>query len=96
MLLSLLTTLSACVHQNSPEFQEVREVEVTSTYEKCPAPDSPELKPILEEQHIGSRDNVNRVISNTVENQAYINGLKATIECYEAQASKADNDEPER
>ncbi len=86
MLLSLLTILLACTHKRVNKIDEVRRVEVVTKYEKCPAPEEPELKPLLEELHIGSKENINRIMENTVENKAYIKGLKSTIECYEFQA----------
>ncbi len=79
--------LSACNQKRTSKIDEVRRVEVVAKYENCPAPESPELKPLLEGLHLGSKENVNRIMENTVENQAYIQGLKSTIECYEFQSS---------
>jgi len=50
--------------------------------------ENPNLKPLLEEKHIGSTENVSRMMHNIVELQGALQARNATIDCYEIQAGK--------
>ncbi len=88
MLLSLLTILSACNQKRVSKIDEVREVVFVSSYEKCPRPADPILKPVLEEIHLGSRENVDRMMFNIVVLKGALKAMNSTVNCYEKQAEK--------
>lgn len=88
MLLSLLMVFSACAQKQHSRIDEVREVVFVSTYEECPRPIDPILKPILEEKHLGSSENVDRLMFNIVELKGGLKAMNATINCYEKQAKE--------
>ncbi|MBI9112254.1 hypothetical protein [Maridesulfovibrio ferrireducens] len=88
MLLSLLTILSACNQKRVSKIDEVRRVEVVAKYVECVSPEKPNFQPLLEDQHIGSKENVSRTMHNAVESQAYTEGLEAENNCYRSQAGK--------
>ncbi len=81
-------TLLGCSQKKPGKIDEVREVVIIAGYEECPRPAKPELKPLLEEMHLGSRENVDRMMHNIVELQGALKGMKATVWCYEIQADK--------
>ncbi|ACS80187.1 hypothetical protein Desal_2127 [Maridesulfovibrio salexigens DSM 2638] len=79
---------SACVQKQHSKIDEVREVVFVSTYVECPRPANPILKAVLEEKHIGSSENVDRLMFNIVELKGGLKAMNATINCYEKQAEK--------
>lgn len=88
MLLCLLTILSACNQKHVSKIDEVHRVEVVAKYVECVAPEKPDLQPLLEDQHIGSKENVSRAMHNAVESKAYTERLEAETNCYRSQTGK--------
>ncbi len=82
--------LSACAQSRASKIDEVREVVIVAGYEQCPRPAKPELKPLLEEMHLGSRENVDRMMQNIVELLGALKAMNSTIHCYEIQTGRAD------
>lgn len=82
---------SACVQKQYSKIDDAREVVFVSTYEECPRPASPILKAMLEEKHLGSSENVDRMMYDIVELKGALKAMNATINCYEKQAEKKTN-----
>lgn len=79
---------SACVQKRPSKIDEVRRVEVVAKYTHCPQAEKPELKPLHAEKHIGAKENVEVLMFNAVEQNAYDERLEAENQCYRAQAEK--------
>lgn len=84
LLIFSMACLACAKRENSVE--QVRVVTVQGQFTRCPTPSSPVLLPLNGTQHIGSKQNVQTLISNVMEMQSAIEARDAALHCYEAQA----------